>query len=267
MSEAILVDVAASRVATLTLNRPDKRNAIDDGMRGEFIAALERLNADEAVRALVLTGAGSAFCAGGDIAGMRARLEAPVGRVGFNGWRRQKSTHRAIATLNAFDKPAVAAVNGPASGLGCDLALACDFVVAGPAATFAMAYRKRGLVPDGGGLYFLPRRVGLSRAKELIYSARTVAADEALAIGLADRMDEDPVAAARAWAGEMCEGSPVAMALAKSILNRALDLPAEQVFALGSEAQAVCYATDEHREAVRAFLDRSARPGRNGETS
>ncbi|RAI01897.1 enoyl-CoA hydratase [Acuticoccus sediminis] len=256
---AILLSVSDG-IATITLNRPEKRNAIDDATRIILIDTLEQVNADDEVRAVVLTGAGSAFCAGGDIAGMKARLEAPVGRVGINGWKRQKSTHRAIQTMNTIDKPTIAAVNGPASGLGCDLALACDFVMVGPGASFAMAYRKRGLIPDGGGLYFLPRRVGLPRAKELIYSARTVDAEEALAIGLADRAAEgDLLAAARSWASELTEGSMIAMSLAKSILNRALDLPAEQIFALGSEAQSICYATDEHRDAVRAFLERGSR--------
>lgn len=255
---AILCDVADG-IATVTLNRPDKRNAIDDATRVLLIDILERLNLQEEVRAIVLTGAGSAFCAGGDIAGMKARLDAPIGQVGINGWKRQKSTHRAISTMNNIDKPTIAAVNGPASGLGCDLALACDFVMVSAEASFAMAYRKRGLIPDGGGLYFLPRRVGLPRAKELIYSARTVAADEALAIGLADRQAAGPLLEeARAWAGELTRGSMIAMALSKSILNRALDLPAEQIFALGSEAQSICYASDEHRDAVRAFLDKKS---------
>ncbi|MBJ3774568.1 enoyl-CoA hydratase/isomerase family protein [Acuticoccus mangrovi] len=257
--DAVLLDIAEG-VATVTLNRPERRNAIDDATRLTLIDTLEHINADESVRAVVLTGAGSAFCAGGDIKGMKERMEAPVGRVGFNGWKRQKSTHRLIMTVHTLDKPTIAAVNGASSGLGSDLAFACDFVMVSEAATFAMAYRKRGLIPDGGGLYFLPRRVGLPRAKELIYSARTVGADEALAIGLADRRaDGDVVTAARAWAGELAEGSMIALALAKSILNRGPDLPVEQVLALSSEAQAVCYATDDHRDSVRAFLDKSAR--------
>ena len=258
-SAAVLLDVAEG-IATITLNRPAKRNAIDDAMRGLLVETLERVNAQGEVRAVLLTGAGSAFCAGGDIAGMKARLDAPAGQVGINGWRRQKSTHRVIAAVHDLEKPTIAAVNGAASGLGCDLALACDFVMAAPKATFAMAYRKRGLIPDGGGLYFLPRRVGLSRAKELVYSARTVQADEALGLGLADRIAKgDLLDEARAWAGEFADGSMIAMALSKSILNRALDLPAEQVFALGSEAQAICYATDEHRDSIRAFLDKGSR--------
>ena len=130
----------------------------------------------------------AAFCAGGDIAGMQQRLQAPPGQIAFNGWRRQKRTHQGVALLHGLPKPTIAAVNGAASGLGCDLALACDFIIASTAASFAMSFIHRGLVPDGGGMYFLPRRVGLPRAKELIFTGRSVPAEEALAIGLVDRL-------------------------------------------------------------------------------
>ena len=249
------------QVAIVTLNRAEKRNAINDAMRNALIDALQAVNADDAVGAVVLTGAGSSFCAGGDIGGMRERLEAPRGKVGFNGWKRQKQTHRLISTIYHMDKPVIAAVNGAASGLGCDLALACDFIMAGPAASFSMTYLRRGLIPDGGGLYFLPRRVGTTRAKELIFSARTIAADEAEQIGLADRLaDADALLDdACKWAKSLCFGPASAIALSKSILNRSVDLPLETVFALGSEAQSICYASDEHHDAVTAFLDKPSR--------
>src|SRR3978361_328906 len=117
-------------IATLTLNRPDKRNAMSDEMRSQFIDALEQVGADKAIRALVLTGAGKGFCAGGDIAGMERRLNAPTGEVGFNGWHRQQRVHHTQALLHTLPKPVIAAVNGAASGLGADTALACDFIIA-----------------------------------------------------------------------------------------------------------------------------------------
>ncbi|MCZ8150083.1 MAG: enoyl-CoA hydratase/isomerase family protein, partial [Roseomonas sp.] len=154
---AIAYDVTDG-VATLRLDRPERRNAIDDAMRGEMIAALENAASDPAVRALVVTGTGSAFCAGGDVRGMRNRLAAPQEDVAFNGWRRQQRTHRAVALLHTMPKPTIAAVNGAAAGLGCDVALSCDFIMAAESAQFTMSFIARSLIPDGGGMYFLPRR-------------------------------------------------------------------------------------------------------------
>ena len=245
-------------IAVIALNRPEAMNAMDDSLRNALIEALERASQDDAVRAIVLTGRGKAFCAGGDIKAMGARLEAPPGRVAINGWNRQQRTHRAVAMLHGMGKPTIAAVNGAAAGLGCDLALCCDFIVASDDAMFVMSYVLRGLIPDGGGLYFLPRRVGLARAKELIYSARRVGSAEALDIGMVDAVcpPERLIEDALALAVRMTAGSANALALSKSILDRSFELSAEEVFALGSQAQAICYTTDEHREAVSAFLDK-----------
>jgi enoyl-CoA hydratase/carnithine racemase len=212
-------------IAVVTLNRPEKRNALSDAMRTEFIAALEKASADKAVRAVVVTGNGKSFCSGGDIQGMQQRLQAPAGEIAFNGWSRQKRTHHAVSLLHFMSKPTIAAVNGSSAGLGTDLALCCDFILASEEASFAWSYIHRGLVPDGGGLYFLPRRVGLSRAKELIFSGRRV---DALALG-------------------------------KAILDTSFESDANDVFAQGSQAQSICYTTAEHHQAVADFLARTAR--------
>jgi 2-(1,2-epoxy-1,2-dihydrophenyl)acetyl-CoA isomerase len=256
------VEISVERqIATIALNRPEVRNAVDDAMRAELIAAFDRLAADTGVRAVIVTGRGAAFCAGGDIAGMQRRLEAPAGEVALNGWQRQQRTHRLMAALHDLPKPTIAAVNGAAAGLGCDLALCCDFIVASESSSFVMSYVLRGLIPDGGGMYFLPRRVGLARAKELIFSGRRVPAEEALRIGMIDRVTGADVllAEAQAWAEELAQGSPAAIALSKSILNQSFETSAEQVFAAGSQAQGICYTTREHREAVEAFLSKRAR--------
>jgi enoyl-CoA hydratase/carnithine racemase len=260
MSDLVKLTVDDS-IAILTLNRPQVRNAIDDAMRGELMAVLDRVANDDTVRALVLTGEGKAFCSGGDISGMKERLKAPSGNVAFNGWRRQRRTHRSVAALHGLPKPTIAAVNGAAAGLGCDMALACDFIMASEAASFSMSFIRRGLVSDGGGMYFLPRRIGLPRAKELIFSGRTVEAQEALTLGLADRVSaaDTLIQAACAWARELSRSSAAAIALSKAILDRTFETPEEQLFALGREAQAICYTTAEHQEAVAAFLDKTAR--------
>lgn len=248
-----------SGIAVITLNRPDKRNAMTDDMRTELIDALETVKRDKLVRAIILTGNGKGFCAGGDVSGMAQRMEAPAGDVAFNGWTRQQRVHHTVDLLYSMPKPTIAAVNGAAAGLGADMALSCDFIVASDQASFAWSYIHRGLVPDGGGLYFLPRRVGLARAKDLIFSGRKVEAKEALDLGIADRLcaPDALLDEARAWASRLGEGSATALALGKSILNQSYELSAQQVFAQGSQAQAVCYTSREHREAVHAFLTKT----------
>lgn len=243
-------------IAVITLNRPDVRNAINDQMRAELIEAFEWADATAEVRAVVLTGEGKGFCSGGDVGGMRDRLDAPAGEVAFNGWRRQKRTHRGIAVIHGMTKPVIAAVNGSAFGLGLDMALACDFIVAAEGAKLSMSFIKRGLVSDGGGLYFLPRRVGLVHAKELILTGRVVEAEEGLSIGLVDKVvsAETLLSVATGWARELSQGSAAAIALTKAILDRSFETGEEQVFALGREAQAICYSTAEHRQSVEAFL-------------
>lgn len=242
--------------AVIRLNRPEVRNAIHDRMREELIAAFEWADRTPDVRAVVLTGAGAGFCSGGDISGMRDRLDAPHDEVAFNGWKRQKQTHRGIAVIHGCTKPVIAALNGAAFGLGLDMALACDFIVAADSATMSMSFLRRGLVPDGGGMYFLPRRVGLARAKELILSGRVVETGEALAIGLVDRVVAHGVLidTACAWAEELTQGSPAAVALTKAILDRTFESSDEDIFAAGRQAQAICYTTAEHRASVEAFV-------------
>jgi enoyl-CoA hydratase/carnithine racemase len=259
-----LIDLqVAAGIATLTLNRPDKRNAMSDAMRSEFAEALGRVAAEKAIRALVLTGAGKGFCAGGDIAGMEKRMNAPTGEIAFNGWHRQQGVHHVQTLLHTLPKPVIAAVNGAASGLGADTALACDFIIASEWASFSWSYIHRGIIPDGGGMYFLPRRVGLAKAKELIFTGRRVDADEAIALGIVDRKTSADalLTDAQTWAAELSRGSATALALSKTILNQSFELPAQQVFAQGSQAQGICYTSTEHRESVTAFLAKSATRG------
>jgi enoyl-CoA hydratase/carnithine racemase len=258
-NDLIALEVQAG-IATLTFNRPDKRNAMNDEMRTQFIEALESVAADKTIRALVITGAGKGFCAGGDIAGMERRMQAPPGEIGFNGWHRQQRVHHTQALLHTMPKPTIAAVNGAAAGLGADTALACDFIIASEGASFTWSYVRRGLIPDGGGMYFLPRRVGLSKAKELIFTGRKVDVDEALTLGIVDRKASADrlLADAQAWARDLCRGSATAVALGKTILNQSFESSAEQVFMQGSQAQGICYTSSEHREAVVAFLAKSA---------
>lgn len=257
MTSGSLIDVkTTAEIATVHLNRPEKRNAISDEMRTELLSVLNRLANDDSVRGLILTGNGKGFCAGGDIAGMKERLEAPAGEVAFRGWGRQQRVHHVQTVLHEMPKPVIAAVHGVASGLGADVALACDFIVATDTARFTWSYIKRGIIPDGGGMYSLPRRVGLARAKELIFTGRMVGAAEAHQLGIVDRLSTEAslLADAQNWAQELSQNSPTALALGKAILNQSFELSAEQVFARGSQAQGICYTSTEHRNAVEEFL-------------
>lgn len=259
MNQESLVSYSVENgIVLLTLNRPDKRNAMSDAMRAELVDHLQAIRTDRSIRALVLTGSGKGFCAGGDIAGMKTRMEADPATVGFNGWERQQGVHYAASLLLNLPIPTVAAVNGAAAGLGADLALSCDFVIASDYAHFTWAYIARGLIPDGGGMYFLPRRVGLARAKALIFSGRRVNADEALQLGIADQRcsADELLSTAHAMADEMSSGSRTAVALTKSIINKSYEMSESQVFAEGSKAQGICYTSEEHRASVQAFLDR-----------
>jgi enoyl-CoA hydratase/carnithine racemase len=192
---------------------------------------------------------------------MERRLTAPTGEVAFNGWHRQQRVHHTQSLLHTMPKPVIAAVNGAASGLGADTALACDFIIASEWASFTWSYIHRGIIPDGGGMYFLPRRVGLSKAKELIFSGRKVDAAEALALGIVDRKTsaDSLLADAQAWAAELSQGSATALALSKTIMNQTFEMTAQQVFAQGSQAQGICYTSSEHRQSVEAFLAKAAK--------
>lgn len=243
-------------IVILTLNRPRVRNAIDGGLQSALRARIDEVRMQRDVAVVVLTGAGSAFCAGGDISAMGERAEADPATVAETGWRRQQGLHALLLELYGLEKVTIAAVNGPAMGLGCDLALCCDFVVAGPSARFAMSYIRRGLFPDGGGVHFLPRRVGLAKAKELVFSGREVGPEEALALGIADQVvTRTPMLGdVRAWAQQFVDRSPVAIALAKLALNQTFERSLQDAFESGAAAQAICYTSQEHQRAVKTFL-------------
>jgi enoyl-CoA hydratase/carnithine racemase len=189
---------------------------------------------------------------------MKERLSAPAGEIAINGWQRQRRNNILITKLHGLSKPTIAAVNGAAAGLGCDMAMACDFVIGSTKSSFIMSFVLRGLIPDGGGMYFLPRRVGLARAKEIIFSGRRIDVKEAMAIGMIDEIapHDALLSTAAEYAKKMCEVSSAAIALSKSILDKSFEMSLEQVLALGCQAQAICYTGDDHHRSVEAFLNR-----------
>ena len=205
-------------VATITLNRPDKYNAFDPPFIKAIRAAFEEMLRAADVDALVLTGAGKAFCAGGDVTSMRAALEKNPQRL-FEDLT--EHLHPVIAGIRKAPKPVVAAINGPTAGGGLGLALACDLRIAGPTASFKPAYRTLGIVPDGGLTYFLPRLVGFGTAQRIILRDETVNADAALRLGLIDEIvpAERLVHAAHAEARRLADHPPESFRLTKDLLN------------------------------------------------
>jgi 2-(1,2-epoxy-1,2-dihydrophenyl)acetyl-CoA isomerase len=240
-------------VATVTLNRPDTRNAIDLTMRQELVSALDDVEADEAVRVLILTGAGGHFCAGGDVKSMRSRrLSAAEGR------RRVELLNRLVLRLVDFPRPTLAMVEGYAVGAGTNLALCCDLVIASEGARFGELFNKIGLVPDGGGTWLLPRLVGLARAKELIFTGEVFDAAEAARLGLVNRVV--PAGELRrvtlSVAETIAAGPPGAQRLAKHMLNRAVTTDLAAALDLEAYSQGLSIASDDHQEGLAAFFDK-----------
>jgi 2-(1,2-epoxy-1,2-dihydrophenyl)acetyl-CoA isomerase len=241
------------RIATVTLDRPDKLNAMADPMWDALYDHLGDIAGDDDVRAVVLTGAGRAFCAGGDVGGM-AQSDIISGRA------RSKRRHRVILRLYNLEKPVIAAVRGPVYGIGNALALACDLIVASETAKFSMAFKKVGVVPDGGAIFFLTQYLGVAQAKELVYTARPVSAQEALRLGLAARVvpDDKLETETRELAGEMADSATYALALAKKMFHSMYVPTLEQLMELETLASGTARLTHDHREGVAAFKEKRA---------
>lgn len=238
--------------AVLTLNRPEQRNALDLELRAALSDAVAEVRDDRSVRAVVLTGAAGHFCAGGDVKGM-ATGDGP--RDVFEGRERIRKIHRWFDELVDLEKPVIAAVDGVAFGGGLSMALAADFVLASPRATFCAVFARLGYVPDMGAMYLLPRAIGLSRAKEMVFSARVVGAPEALAIGLAHEVVAGDVREAALALAERFHQAPTeALGLAKGVMNRAFESDRHTVYAQEAMAQAMCRQSDFHQEATRRFV-------------
>ena len=241
------------QVATVTLNRPAQRNAIDEVMKRELTEAVRSVQADGSIRALVIAGAGGVFCAGGDIRAMQGAVLDSAGRR-----ERMLRYHDFVAPLIQLDRPVIAAVDGAAYGAGFSLALAADFVLASPQARFCMSFMRVGLVPDCGAFYTLPRVVGAQRAKELMLSAREVGADEALRLGIV--MEVHPADAlltrAQAMAASFVHASPAAVSMVKRAVAVSAYNDLNALLEIEANAQAVASGTTQHSEAVARFLDK-----------
>lgn len=252
MEQHVLVE-SSGGIAQITLNRPGHRNALGMQMRDDLAKAIAIVRDDDAVKAVIITGAGSSFCSGGDLLGMMDTTETGMVRR-----ERIRKLHRWLPELVNMEKPVIAAVRGAAYGAGLNLALAADFVIAASEATFCTAFGRMGLVPDLGGMYSLPRIVGLQRAKELVFTARIVAAEEARQLGLVYRVvpDDDLLPQAQLLAQRFTQASTAAIGMAKSIMNQAFHLDAHAMAEMEAFAQSLARETSYHREAISRFAEK-----------
>ena len=247
------------RVATLTINLPDSRNPISgDTTVDEIEDACRRVNLDDDLSVLIITGAGKAFSAGGNIKAMRERSEG----MGGTPVEYQKNFRRGIQRIplavDALDVPVIAAVNGPAIGAGCDLALMCDIRIASTAAKFGETFLNLGLIPGDGGSWFLTRLIGYSKAAELTFTARVIDAQEALDLGIVSRIVEpdELLPEARKLAELIAEKPPRTLRLGKMLMKQSLRMGLKEFLDYCAQTQAVVQNTEDHREALDAMFEK-----------
>jgi 2-(1,2-epoxy-1,2-dihydrophenyl)acetyl-CoA isomerase len=253
--ETLTVERAAG-VATVTLNRPERKNAANGTMFRELLAVLDDAATDRAVRCLVLTGAGGAFCSGADL----SDPTDVAGRPGDPYLLQMRALADVALRLHRFPKPTIAKVGGVAAGAGMSMAIGCDLVVASASARFSQIFAKRGLSVDFGASWLLPRLIGLHRAKELAFFADILSADEAAGFGLVNRVvpDAELDGFVDDWARRLAEGPTLALSLTKTLLNNSLAVSMDQALEDEARAQSVNFATRDTREALTAFVERRA---------
>ncbi len=249
--KTLLLEIADG-IATVTLNRPDHLNAISLEMRADFTALSEALFFDEAIRVVIFTGAGRAFSAGGDIAHFEKAWLTPTFRA------HSRKLIKFFDDLEALEKPVIAAINGPATGGGLELALACDVRFAAEDATLGFRENYIGLIPGIGGCARFARLVGVARAKELIFAGAMIPARDALAIGLVNRVapGEKLMDEAREYAQMLLKRAPQSLGLAKKVLNNVANMDQTTAIFMEGLAQSILLKTEDHQEGLRAFREK-----------
>jgi enoyl-CoA hydratase/carnithine racemase len=256
MTYKCLIAETKDGIATLTLNRPERLNALGDTLRDDLHDALTRAVDDSAVRVIVITGAGKGFCSGGDVKAMHDAKERGAGRPVLD--KVAPSRDRTLLLMRDAPQPIIAAVNGAAAGAGMNLALGCDIRLASTTARFGETFVKRGLHVDWGGTYFLPRLVGMAKACELIFTGEMIGAEEALRLGIVSAVHppEELMPATRELARKIADGPPLAIRLAKRALYHGENTDLRSALEFETFAQNVCSETEDAKEGIRAFVEK-----------
>ena len=250
------IDIAEeSGITTITLNRPEKLNALAGHMRRDLAEALEAAGSDRNTRVVAITGAGRAFCSGGDVAAMAELFER---RDAEEFSRLLGSARRVVTAIRQMTKPVIASVNGPAIGAGCNLALACDLRIASTTATFGQSFAKVGLHPDWGGTYFLPRLVTPNKACEMFFLGDVIGAEEALHFGIVNYVVEpaELETATRNLAERLTEAPAISLGAAKQAVYISQAAELEEMLRFETEAQMRCFESQDGAEGLRAFLEK-----------
>jgi enoyl-CoA hydratase/carnithine racemase len=258
MTYECLIHEVKDSIATLTLNRPDRLNALGGTLRDDLHDAITRSAADPEVRVIIITGAGKGFCSGGDVKAMSEAKEGKRERPLME--KIAPGRNRTLLAMRDAPQPIIAAVNGAAAGAGFNLALGCDIRLASTAAKFSQAFVKRGLHPDWGGTYFLPRIVGMAKACELIFTGAVIDAAEALRLGIVSQVvaPEDLMPAAQTLARAIAAGPPIAIRLAKRGLYRNAESDLRTALEYETFAQNTCFETEDAAEGIKAFVEKRA---------
>ncbi|GLQ07008.1 crotonase/enoyl-CoA hydratase family protein [Sneathiella chinensis] len=261
MSEPLIYE-QNDAIVTLTINRPEERNALsDDLLFDAFMDAADRINKDNSVRCVILTGKGKAFSAGGNVKHLRDKegLFAGIPVELRQGYRH--GIQKIPLAFYNLEVPTIAAVNGPAIGAGCDLTCMCDIRIAGKSAVFAESFVKLGIIPGDGGAWFLPRTVGRSRAAEMTFTGDAIDADTALEWGLVSQVveDADLLTAANELAQRIAKNPPHALRLSKKLMREGEHMRLDSLLEMSASMQALAHYTEDHSEAVNAFFEK--RPG------
>lgn len=250
MDETIILN-KENKIAIITVNRPEVLNALNGQVLEALDQALNEIMHDKEIKALIITGAGRSFVAGADIA-VQSVFDVGAGRD----WGRNGSA--ILRKLEKMEIPTIAAVNGFALGGGCELALACDMIIASTKAKFGQPEVSLGITPGFSGTQRLPRRIGVSKAKELIFTGEIISGEEAARIGLANKVVEPDALmdAAMDLAGRIGKNAPIAVKYAKACIDRGLDIDLETGISMENELFAMCYATADQKEGMTAFLEK-----------